>query len=191
VGNFCKTSTLRFTKATGEGNDGYLRIAMSCVGQDDSQGSSVTSLSSITDKGYQFRMAKWTTNSVEIKEVNNGEITFDTGVDENDSRYCNSTYDSKIGSPIPKINRFSGRFNINIKDKSFYDLWAAGTVVGGTNTFLFDRDGTGDDQLLITFSNFIIHQAVAPTTLDGVTNVDIIWTADSATLISRDDITAY
>jgi len=191
IGNFCKSATLRFSKATGEGNDGYVRVAMSCVGQDDSQGSSVTSLSNITSTGFQFRMIKWTVNTTEIKEVNNGEITFSNEIDENDSRYCNTTYDNLIGEPIPKIHRLNGRFNVNLKDKSFYDLWAAGTAVSGTNTFLLDRDGSGNDQLLVTFSNFIIHAGVAPTTLDGVTNVDLVWTADSATIVARDSISAY
>jgi len=191
AGNFCKSATMRFAKATGEGNDGYVKVSMECVGQDDSQGSSVTSISNITKTGFQFRMAKWVVNSSEYQEVNNGEVTMEVGVDENDSRYCNTSYDNLIADPIPKVNRLSGRFNINLKDTSFYDLWAAGTVVGGTNTFLMDRDGSGNDQLLVTFTNFVIHSAVAPTTIDGVTNTDIIWTADSATIVARDDITTY
>ena len=60
------------------------------------------------------------------------------------------------------------------------------------NTLLFDRDGTGNDQILFTFSKFRIHRAVAPTRLDGVTNVDLLWSAKGlARCISRDAVAAY
>ena len=60
------------------------------------------------------------------------------------------------------------------------------------NTLLLDKDGTGNDQLLATLDNFYIHGAVAGTKIDGVTNVDVIWSADGfARLVSRDDISVY
>jgi len=73
-----------------------------------------------------------------------------------------------------------------------FDHWDTGTTVAGTNTFLFDKDGTGDDQLLMTFATFYILGSVASTNLEGVTNVDVVWAADSFTsIIARDDITNY
>ena len=191
AGNFVKSATLRFTKATGEGSQGFMRVNMSCVAQDNSQGSSVTSLSNLTDDGFQFLHTKLTLNSTEIPELNNGEITFESGIDENDSRYCNTTFDNKVGDPIPKTSRISGRFNVNIKDKTEYDFWENGVVVPGTNTLLIDRDGSGDDQLVVTFTNLVIHKGVAPTSLEGVTNVDLIWTADSISAVARDLISTY
>ena len=191
AGNFVKSGTIRFQKSTGEGSQGYLNVNLSCVAQGNSQASSVTSLSNISDDGFQFRHVKLTVNSTEVQEVNNGEITFDAGIDENDSRYCNTTYDNAIGDPIPKTIRINARININISDKTFYDLWDAGAVVGGTNTLLFDRDGTGNDQLLITFTDMIIHKGVAPSNLEGVTNIDLIITADSISMVARDAVTTY
>ena len=196
IGNFCKSATIRFSKATGEGSEGFLKVKMDCTGQNISQGSSVTTITAgnLSTTPPQYRMVKWTLNTTEIKEVNNGEITMSLGINEADARHCNSTYSNLIGEPAPGVFRISGRFNINIKDKSFYDLWAAKVVVPGINTFLIDIDGTGDDQLLMTFTRFVIHKSVAPTRtgLDGVTNVDIIWTADAFTsLVSRDAITTY
>jgi hypothetical protein len=191
IGNFVKSATLNFQKASGEGSQGFLRVNLTCVAQNSSPGSSVTSLSNISDDGFQYRNIQLTINSTEIPELNNGDITLDNDISEDDSRYCNTTYDNLIGDPIPKTNRISGRFNINLKDKSYYDLWAAGTVVGGTNTLLIDRDGTGNDQLLVTFSDLVIHKAIPPTNLQGVTNVDLIWTADSATIVARDAVSTY
>jgi hypothetical protein len=192
VGNAVKSATISFTKATGEGTDGWMTVAMSCVGQDVSEGTSVTSLSNISKDGFQFRMVKWTIDSTEIKEVNNGEMTIDNGIDENDSRYCNTTYDELLGEPIPKTFRITGRFNVNIKDSTFFDHWDAGTVVGGTNTLLFDRDGSGDDQILFTFGDFYVLGAVASTNLEGVTNVDVVWACDAFTsVVARDDIATY
>lgn len=192
IGNVIKSLSLRFSKATGSGTEGWITCSCSCVGQDVSEGSSVSSVSSITKEGFQYRMVKWTLGGTEIKEVNNGEINIDNGIDENDSRYCNTTYDDLLGEPIPKIFRITGRFNVNISDSTMFDYWDAGTVVAGTNTLLFDRDGTGDDQLLITFGSFYVQGAVANTNLEGVTNVDVVWAADSFTsVVARDNIVSY
>jgi len=194
VGNAVKSATVNFAKASGEGTEGWITVALSCVGQDVTQGSTVTTVSAgnITKDGYQYRSVKWVIGGTEIKEVNNGEINIDNGIDEADSRYCNTTYDELLGEPIPKTFRITGRFNVNIKDKTFFDYWDAGTVVAGTNTLLFDKDGTGDDQLLITFGAFYVLGAVASTNLEGVTNVDVVWACDAFTsVVARDDIATY
>lgn len=192
TGNVVKSATIRWAKATGEGTEGHVKVELDCVGKDNSSGSSVTSLSSITSDPFQYRSVKLTLNNSEVVEVNNGDMTIAAGIDEADSRYCNSTLNDLLGEPIPKVFRVSGRFNVNIKDSTFYDLWEAGVVVPGTNTLLFDRDATGNDQMLFTFSNLIIHGGVAPTNIEGVTNVDLVWTAYGFTsCVARDAITNY
>jgi len=194
VGNVVKSATMSFQKATGEGTEGFINVAATCVGQDVTDGSTVTTLTggNITKNPFQYRSVKWTLGGTEIKEVNNGEMTIDNGIDENDSRYCNKSYDELIGEPIPKTFRITGRFNVNIKDSTYFDYWDAGAVVSGTNTLLFDRDGTGDDQCLFTYSNFYIFGSVASTNLEGVTNVDVVWAADGFTsVVARDDIATY
>ena len=194
VGNVIKSATMSFQKATGEGTEGFINIAATCVGQDVSSGSSVTTLSggNIVTDPFQYRMVKWTLESTEIKEVNNGEMTIGNGIDENDSRYCNSSYSELIGEPIPKTFRVTGRFNVNIKDSTYFDYFDAGTVIAGTNTFLIDRDGTGNDECLFTFSNFYILGSVPSTNLEGVTNVDVVWAADGfSSVVAKDDIATY
>lgn len=192
-GNFVKSATMSWTKATGEGKDGLLKVTMSCVAQTPTQNASPTTVSTITDDPFLYRNCKLTLETTEIVEVNNGEMTIDLGITEEDSRYCNSTLDMAIGEPIPGVFRVSGRFNVNIKDKTQYDQWASEAVLTGTNTLLFDRDATGDDQMLLTFSGLIIHKGVAPTKLEGgATNVDLIWTAYGfSSVVSRDAESVY
>ena len=264
-GNVVKSATLSFTKSTGEGSEGLLNVSMACVAQDYSQGSSVSALASLTKKPFQYRHIKFTIEDTEITEVNNGEITIERGIDENDSRYCNSTLDETIGEPIPKTFRVTGRVNVNLKDKTYYTLWNARAEVGTTletatatsgststvtdtgigwdtdehsgknveitsgtgagqirriesnttdtltvsdlfttapdntsvykivkvNKLLIDRDGTGNDQLEFTFTRFFLIGAIAPTNLDGITNVDLVFTANISHAESRDDITTY
>ena len=194
IGNVVKSATLSFQKATGDGTEGFLGVALTCVGQDVTAGSSVTTLSAgnIIKDPFQYRMVKWTLEGSEIKEVNNGEITIDNGIDENDSRYCNTSYDDLLGEPIPKVFRITGRFNVNVKDSTYFDDWDAGVALTGVNTLLIDKDGTGDDQALITFGDFYVLGAVASTNLEGVTNTDVIWACDGFTsIVVRDDITNY
>jgi len=192
VGNVAKSGTLSFQRATGEGSEGLAQVALDCVAQDLSEGSTVASVSAITKDSFMFRHVKVTIDGTEYKEVNEGEMTISVGIDENDSRYCNTTYDNLLGEPIPKVFRITGRFNINIKDKTLYDLWAAGTAVSGTCSLLLDKDGTGNDQILFTFANFHVFGAVASTNLEGVTNVDVVFGALSfSSVVARDDITTY
>ena len=192
VGNAVKSANISWSKATGEGTDGWLKVALQCVGQDVSEGSSVTSLSNLSNDPFQYRSCKITIDGSEYKEVNNGEMNINNGVEEQDSRYCNSTYDNLLGEPIPKTFRITGRFNITIKDSTLYDLWAAGTAVSGACTLLFDRDGSGDDQILFTYNNFFIFKAIGPTNLEGPTNVDVIWAANAFTsVVAKDGVATY
>lgn len=192
-GNFVKSATMSWNKATGEGKDGLIKVSMNCVAQTSSQGTVATTVSAITDNPFLYRNCKLTLESSEVVEVNNGEMTIDVGITEEDSRYCNSSLDMAIGEPVPGVFRVSGRFNVNIKDSTYYDQWVSEAVLTGTNTLLFDRDGTGNDQILFTFTGLIIHKGVAPTKLEGgATNVDLVWTAYGFTsVVSRDAVTTY
>lgn len=194
IGNACKSATVSFAKATSGGTEGHLKVAMECIGQSVSEGSTETTLtaSTITKVPFQYRNVEVTIDGTEYKEVNNGEMTISIGWDEADSRYCNTTYGNLLGEPIPKVFRVSGRFNINIADTTMFDLWAAGVVVSGACTLLIDKDATGDDQILFTFTGFYIYGAVPGTELEGVTAVDVVWQADGFTsIVARDDITTY
>jgi hypothetical protein len=191
TGNTMRSATISFEKANAAGTEGKIRVVADCIAKTQSQGSSVTSISALTKKAFQYRHSKLTLNGNEITEVNNGEITIDNGIRPEDSRYCNSTLDVALGEPIPTYFRVSGRFNVNVKDKTYYDLWDTADAISSTNKLEFIRDGDTNDQAVFTFSGFHIHEAVAPTNIDGVTNVDIVWVANSVSPVVRDDITTY
>ena len=190
--NAIKNATLSFAKPTGEGSEGFVKVALDCLAYSIAEGSSVASVSAISGTPFTFKHVKVTIDGTEYKEVNNGDMTISNEIDPNDSRYCNTTYSNKLGEPIPKVFRISGRFNINIKDKTVFNLWNAGTAVSGTCTLLLDRDGTGNDQILFTFTNFVIRGAVGGTNLDGVTTADVVWVANSfASVVARDSVSSY
>ena len=189
TGCVVKSGTISFSKSSGEG-EGMIMVSLSCVASAVAQGSTVASTSEITASPFQWRHTKLTIGGTERTEVNNGEITIDNGIDENDSRYCNSTLNRALGEPIPKVHRISGRFNVNIKDKTYFDYWNAATAIGSTNKLEFIRD-TNDD-VVGTFANFRLAQGVAPTDLEGVTNADLVWTADNWTsLVATDSESTY
>ena len=192
TGNFIKSATISWNKPTGEGSEGFVRVSAECVARNNSKGTSVTTLSDVTKDPFQFRMVKVVINGTEITEVNNGEMNINNGIDENDSIYSNATHDELIGSPIPKVFRLTGRFNINVSDDSLFQLWDAGTEVSGENSITFDRDGTGNDQIKFTFKGFYLNNPVEPTNLEGVNNVDLNWVADEFdSVVARDDIETY
>ena len=182
-------ATVRFSKATGAGRDGHIRVSLDCVAKTLSTGTTITTLSPPTAIPFQYRMVKFTLDGSEIPEVNNGEIVFDNTIDPNDSRYCNATYDKSIGEPIPKTFRISGRINVNIKDSTYFDLWDAETAVSGSTKLEFIRGA--DDDLDLTFSDFFVLDAVAPTNIEGVTNTDIVFQSLSVSATATDDIETY
>jgi len=167
-----------------------LVVSLSCVAQGISEGTSTTSLSEITATPFQWKDVKATIGTAEVVEVNNGEIAIDNGIDESDSRYCNATLDREIGEPIPKVHRITGRINVNLKDSTFYDFWEAAATISGTNKLEFIRGA--DDDLVGTFAGFKLAKGVAPTDLEGVTNVDLPFTAESwSSLIATDSEENY
>jgi len=181
---------ISFTKGTGA-TDGFITVVAECLGKSAVPGTSVTSISSNTDDAFQFRMAKLTYNSGEVVEVNNGELTCNNGIDEQDSRYCNSTLDQSIGEPIPKVRRYTCRFNINQKDDTYYDDWEDQVVVPGTNKLELIR-GTGPaDDVAFTFTGLYLMDAVSPTNMEGVTNVDLVGTITSTSIVAKDAHTDY
>lgn len=185
-----KKATISFKKSSGEGTDAFISVTLDCVAQGYSLGTTVTSLSAITATPYQFRMIKWTINSTETVEVNSGDISIDNGINEDDSRYCNSTLDREIGEPIPKIHRITGSLNVNIKDATQITLWDGATEVSGTNTLLFYRGA--NDQLLMTLNGLRYATCNEPTKLEGVTSSDIAWHVESFTsMVATDSISTY
>jgi len=189
IGNVMRRATIRFQKANGPGQEGLINVSADCYAQSATAGSSVTSLSAPTATPFKYYHTKLTLDGSEFAEVNNGDITIDNGIDPKDSRYCNSTLARTVSDPIPKVHRVSGRFNLNITDSTIYDLWAAGDVVSGTTKLEFIRGAS--DKLILTFSNMRLNRGVAATNLDGVTNVTMVYTAESVAPVATDAISAY
>ena len=184
-------ATITFQKSTGEGGEGFVTVALRCVAKAYSIGSSVTTISAgnITRSPLQWRHVALTFNDNEIAEINNGEITIDQGIDPNDSRYCNATLDRALGEPIPKTHRISGSFNANMKDSTFPDGWATAAVI--TNCKI-NFTQAADNKLEVTFASFRMVKGIPATVLDGVTNVDVPFKAQSFTLLrATDTIAAY
>jgi len=182
--------TISFTKGTGP-TDGFVTVSADCLAKSASAGTSTTSVAANTDDAFQFRMAKLTYAGSEVVEVNSGELTCDNGIDEQDSRYCNSTLDQAIGEPIPKVRRYTSKFNINQKDDTYYDDWNDQVVVPSTNTLALIR-GTGPaDDITFTFTGVYLQAATSPTNIEGITNVDLIGTIKSTAIVANDALTDY
>lgn len=184
TGCVIKKCTISFVK--GE----VVQVVAECLAKSVSAGTSTTSVSTNTDDAFQFRMAKLTYAGSEVTEVNSGELVIDNGIDEEDSRYCNSTLDQEIGEPIPKIARRSCRFNLNIKDDTFYDDWADEAVVPSTNKLELTR-GSNDDCVLTFTSVYLNPGPQAPTNIEGVNNVDVVGVIKTLGIVAKDQLSDY
>ena len=190
TGCIIKKWTISFAKSAGAG-EGFVTVTAECIAKSAVAGASTTTISADTDDAFQFRMAKLTYAGSEVVEVNSGELTCENGIDENDARYCNSTLDQAIGEPIPKIRRYTCRFNINQKDDTYFDDWADQVVVPSTNKLELIR-GTGPaDDITFTFTSMYLDSAVSPTNIEGITNVDLVGQIVSTAIVANDAKTDY
>ncbi len=182
--------TVSFSKGAGA-TEGFVTVTAECLAKSASPGTSTTAVAADTDDAFQFRMAKLTYAGSEVVEVNSGEITCENGIDENDSRYCNSTLDQAIGEPIPKVRRYTCKFNINQKDDTYYDDWNDQVVVPSTNKLELIRGSGPADDITFTFTSLYLEAATSPTNIEGVTNVDLIGTIKSTAIVANDALTDY
>jgi hypothetical protein len=184
--------TISFTKASGEGAEGFLTVTLRCVAKSAAIGSSVTTLAAgnITRSPYQWRHVKATINNNEVVEINSGEMLIENGIDVNDSRYCNSTLDREIGEPISKVQRVSGSLNANMKDSTFLTLWAAGATISNCKLEFIQNDTS--NKLVAEFSGFKLPQAFPSTDLESVTSTDLPFvTTNFTSLVATDTIATY
>jgi len=185
-------ASIIFQKGTGEGGEGFISVALRCVAKAYTLGAteSVIAAGDIDRTPFQWQHITLDFDNNEIAEINNGELIIEQGIDVNDSRYCNSTLGRAIGEPIPKVHRISGRFNANMKDNTFMAAWDTAAVIANCGLDLVQN--ATNNKLVSTFTNFRMSQGNPPTVLDGVTNVDIPFTAESfASLVATDLVETY
>lgn len=182
----CTIKSFRLSWAKGTGaNDGFVIVEAECVASGFTSNSSVTSITPPTEIAFRFFNQTFTYNSGEIVEVNSGELRINNGINEDDSRYCNHTLDRELGEPISTVKRYGFTMNINEKDNTFFEDWANGTILPGTNKI----------ELQVAQRNFIsfelnnVRLGTAPagaSNLQGVTPVELVGIPLSLTINGED-----
>ncbi len=181
------SGTISFSKPSGGSSN--IVVSLNCIAQNYSESGVVSNLSSISETPFQYRHTKLVLNNTEIVALNNGEISIDNNINPDDSRYCNVSLNRLIGQPIPKTHKLTGRFNINIKDNSLFNLWHSADIVNNCSLDFIKSD---TNKLEGVFQDFRIENIATPTKLDGITNTNLVWSARQfGSLISTDDISTY
>ena len=188
IGAVAISGTISFSKPAGAGNS-MIVVSLNCVAKSASEGSSISSLSNISDSPFQYRHTKLTLNNNEIVELNSGNLTIDQSINPDDSRYCNATLDRTIGEPIPKTQRITGTFNVNIKDNTFWNLWNGASTI---NNCSLDFIQSSSLKLEGAFAGFKLDQPNSPTNLEGVTNANLVFRATGfSSLVATDSNSTY
>ena len=192
TGCVIKSARIVYSKGAGEGKEGLIRVVAECVAKDKSQGSSVSTLAAGNPTATPFKYSdiKVTLEGSEIIEVNNGEIMISNTIDEKDGLYCNSTAGDKISNAIPKKLDIKFKSNVNVADKTYYDMYVSRDELTSTNKLEIIRD-TNDD-IVFTFSKIFVTKGVANTNLEGVLNVDLEANVTSfSSCVATDSIETY
>jgi hypothetical protein len=189
VGCFAMNGTLSFTKASGEGNEGFIKVSLNCYANSYSIGSSVTSVGSNDLVPFQWRHTKVTLDNVEKTRLNNGDITIDNGINPEEFRYCNTTIDRGIGEPVPLLHRISGRYNLTYFDDTEVDLWDSEDVISNCD---LDFIQSASNKIETSFTDFRIINGIGSTELEGIKKADIVWNAKSfSSIVVTDSISTY
>ncbi len=189
TGCIIKRMRFRWAKGTGD-KESFLTVEAECLAKSKSKGTSVTSVSALTLKAFKFHSVKWTYASSEFVELNSGNFLMDNGIQDEDSRYANSSLSRTIAEPIPRKISYLLTMNINQSDATFTDDWIAGTNVAGTHTLEFIRDGA-NDKLTLTFTDLFVISPNNSTNLDGISTQDLVLQPLSTAPLARDQIETY
>lgn len=191
AGCFVKKCIIEFVKPSSGTEGALLKVTLDCYAKSVTQGSSVTSISAITRSPFKWYHTKLTLEGTEITELNNGNITIETGASEEDSRYCNPTLARAIGEPILGTQRIYGTFSINPKDKTQFDQWNDAVALSSTNKVELIKTAS-DDQFTGTFNKIVIASGPSSTNLKGPNTINLAWLATKfSTLTVTDDISSY
>jgi len=187
TGNVVLKTTINFQKSDGEGNDGFIQVVQDCVAQNFTTPSIQGGSFSVSGDPFQYRHMLWTLANNAVVEVNNGSILFDQGINLADSRYANSSLARTIGSPVPTIFRISGRFNVNLMDTTYIDLWELAAVLSGTNTLAFEQSGS--NKITFTFTGMYVEPIpTGETNIEGIDSADFVFTATGVVPVVIDSI---
>lgn len=189
TGCFVMSGTINFTKATGEGNEGFLKANLNCYAQGYSIGSSVSSVSANSNDPFQWRHTKVTLDNLEKVRINNGEISIDNGINPEDFRYCNTTIDRSISEPVPSIHRINGRYNMTYFDDTEIDLWDSEDVIANCD---LDFIQSASNKIEMNFTDFRAINGISATELESIKKADFVWNAKSFnTIVVTDSIATY
>jgi hypothetical protein len=189
AGCFVMNGTISFSKASGEGNEGFIKVSLNCYANTYSVGSSVSSVSANSLTPFQWRHTEVTLNNVEKTRLNNGEITIDNGVNPEEFRYCNTTIDRGIGEPVPTIHRLNGRYNLTYFDNTEVNLWDSEDVIANCS---LDFIQSSSNKIETTFTDFRAINGISTSELEGIKKADFVWNAKSfSSIVVTDSIATY
>lgn len=187
TGNVVKQLTIDWQKSSGEGNDGFVRCTEQITAQNYSEPSLQAGDFALTGDPFQYRHAKVTLNSSEVIPINNGQLVMTQGINPNDSRYTNTTLGRTIGTPISTVFRINGRFNLNLFETTFNDLWAAAAALSGTNTIEFEQ--SAGNKITFTLSGVTVEPVpMAGTNLEGINTGDFVFVATGIVPVAIDSV---
>lgn len=182
----CTIKSWRFSWQKGTGpSDGFVTVEAECVASGFSKGTAITTIAYPTATAYRFFNQTFTYESGEVVEVNSGEIRCNNGINEDDSRYCNYTLDRELGEPICTLKRYGMTMNINPSDSSFFDDWANGAVLSGSNIIKLQVDTHN----FISFQLNSMRLSTAPagaTNMQGVSPIDLVGVPLNLTITGED-----
>lgn len=175
---------MELTKPTGSGDAGLIIITASLLGRDVSDGSSTTSVANAV-AAFKYRMAQLQLNTSTVTEFIGGFWEGDNNLD--DGRYADSdnTINKAESSVQKRPYRFS--FDIKVKDSTFWDLWDAGAVFGGTNTLTLTRGGALDD-VVLTFTNLRCEKPAYPSVEGGEQIITLSGVFDNLGIVEQNQI---
>jgi len=182
-GCIIKNWRIVFNKSTSDSDTG-VNIELDCIAQDIEIIGSATTLASPTKDPYKFYQAKLTYEGNEYAELNSGTINADQSINEDNSLYCNATFDGLIGEPIAVKQDYSLEVNVNQFDNTFLSDFVNGDELTGVTKLEFISDT--HDSITFLNSNAVLFSGLSATQ-QGVNNANVLITPKTLDITGEDN----
>ncbi|HAG52466.1 MAG TPA: hypothetical protein DCL21_01630 [Alphaproteobacteria bacterium] len=180
---------VEFQKATGDDEQGYIRVTANVVATSfDKTQALITVPDSATKDIFTFSNFKATIGGVVRNEVISGSIDIDAGTNPEDYFYANSDNDSLIGEVAPVFFKSVGNFVINVKDNSLVDEWNLDGITG-TNKFEISRGV--NDNIVFNLRDMFNLQPFAPTEYKAITKANVVYDTTITDIVVTDSVENY
>lgn len=182
----CQVNSLGINWDVGDPQN-WLNVTADIVAEDCNESSSTTSLTPYATAPYLAKYCSLTLGGDAVSYLKSGSLTINNNL--SDGFYADYTDLRLKGESAIQTRTYNLTAVANYTDDTFFHLADSGTVIGSTNTLVFQRGAS--DNLTCTFTGAYLNSPPDPTNLDGFNTVNLDIDINSVAFEAVDTLSDY